>query len=151
MTESVTPERELKLVNEQSQGSTQAYIAFATSDRFHVNQHFGSAKTFLVFGFSNGHWQVVKAIEYPEQPAGHDADKLAHRVQTLAQCQQIYCNEVGPSAVRRLLQQNIQPLKVAVGTSIKSLLKQHAGQLKPSAKTTADPDRLLNLLDEDWF
>jgi nitrogen fixation protein NifX len=164
MSNAVTPQRELCLVDDPASLKTYAArVAFATSDRLHVDQHFGSARLFLVYGSYNDSWHLIKAIEYPEQPMGHDADKLAHRVKALTDCTQLYCNEIGPSAIRRLIQQGIQPLKVASGTCIKTLLKNpisvptnnvSASNPVSASNKTSEQDnpekRLLDLLEEDW-
>lgn len=154
MTKPIKPERELNLVSATANTTEpMLQVAFATNDRLHVNQHFGSARTFLVYAKHAEDWQVVKAIEYPEQPQQHDADKLAHRVAALAQCARVYCNEIGPSAIHRLLKENTQPFKVDMATPIKQLLGQlqHDDMLKPNKAEPTQTDRLKDLLEEDWF
>ncbi|MEI8633972.1 NifB/NifX family molybdenum-iron cluster-binding protein [Vibrio sp. PP-XX7] len=71
-------------------------VGFMTLDRQHVDQHFGSAKTVLIYGVNRSGWHVLEAIEYPGQSdAPHH--RLPTRIQDLQACAAVFCNACGAS------------------------------------------------------
>ncbi|SEF62074.1 NifB/NifX family molybdenum-iron cluster-binding protein [Vibrio hangzhouensis] len=139
-------------------------VAFATSDRHKVDQHFGSAKGMLIFGIGKSEWHLLEAIEYPDVHSDTH-QKLPHRIRDLKGCAAVYCVACGASAVRQLLGEDISPVKVDSGQDIHRLLSQLQAQLKarpsgwlfrsvtkhkqPKSNESAQ-NRLEDLMDEDW-
>lgn len=97
-------------------------IAFATSDRVSVDQHFGAAVGFAIYAVDGASAQLVEVTEYPLESMDGNEDKLASRISALAGCAAVYCLAVGGSAVRQLLAGGVQPVRVETETSIESLL-----------------------------
>jgi len=97
-------------------------IAFATSDRRAVNQHFGAAESFAVYEVGESEARLVEVVEFIETVMdGHDG-KLAAKVDLLGDCAAVYCNAVGASAIQQLLAKSIQPMRVDEGTLIDELV-----------------------------
>jgi nitrogen fixation protein NifX len=97
-------------------------IAFATSDRVIVDQHFGAAAGFAIYWIDGDNARLVEVTEYPLDSMDGNEDKLASRIAALAGCAAVYCLAVGGSAVRQLLAGGVQPVRVEEGTDIDSLL-----------------------------
>ena len=105
-------------------------IAFATSDRKAVNQHFGAAESFAIYEVGEQEMRLIEVVEFIETAMdGHDG-KLAAKVGLLGDCAAVYCNAVGASAIQQLLAAGIQPMRVDEGSSIDELL---CGLLKSMA------------------
>lgn len=122
--------RHLKLIDKAMAGQPEPVlrIAFASSDRHTVNQHFGAAEAFVIYNLHARGFQLAEVAEFHDrdiQQDGHEG-KLERKVKLLEQCAAVYCNAVGASAIRQLLAVGIQPLKVDESTSIEHLLKNLA-------------------------
>jgi nitrogen fixation protein NifX len=140
-------------------------VAFATIDRQHVDQHFGSAKCMLIYGVNESSWMLLEAVEYADHP-GSTHDKLPTRISDLKACSAVFCNACGASAIRQLIEQGIHPVKVREGSLIHQLLADIVNELKGEAvgwlarankltrKSVQQSDdaqgRLAQLMDEDW-
>lgn len=114
--------RHLKLVSDQSSTENRAALklAFASSDRKTVNQHFGAAQAFVIYEVSASDFQLAEVVEFSGQSTvrdGHEA-KLDAKIRLLEGCSAVYCNAVGASAIRQLLAAGLQPLKVDEGSGI---------------------------------
>lgn len=156
------PDRSLQLVESIDVSEIHGRIAVATSDRVWVNEHFGTATSFLIFALVNNEWHLQQAIEYPATERKHSQNKLISRIGALNGCNAVYSNAVGPSAVQQLLQAKVQPIIVDSDTNIKQLLADinrdrktaRAGWMSQLNKTTVQPsdkrEKMLELLDEDW-
>lgn len=99
-------------------------IAFATSDRKQVDQHFGAAEAFAIYELSDGEAKLVELAQFTDSDVamdGHEG-KLASKIALLEGSAAVYCNAVGASAVKQLLAAGIQPMKVEEGASIDDLL-----------------------------
>ena len=105
-------------------------IAFASSDRRTVDQHFGSATQFLIYRVAAGGSRMVGVAQFGSPRQDGNEDKLQAKFNELAGCAGVYCQAVGPSAVRQLLAQGIQPLRVEPGTPITELLTETRGLLR---------------------
>ncbi|MDG3085009.1 NifB/NifX family molybdenum-iron cluster-binding protein [Vibrio hannami] len=142
-------------------------VAFTTQDRHHVDQHFGTAKCVLVYGVGKDNWSLIEAIEYPDSDERRH-DKLPGRIQDLAElkCSAIYCNACGVSAIRKLLENDINPVKVHEGADIHDLICELQDKLKgtptgwvnraiksinkPLNSDVSSEKRLAQMMEEDW-
>ncbi|MGL1959291.1 MAG: NifB/NifX family molybdenum-iron cluster-binding protein [Colwellia sp.] len=130
--------RKLELVSKDSAQKFTVKIAFATSDREHVDQHFGSSLGFVIYGLSAKNWQLLEVIEYSESELnkrqGHDNNKLKSRVAMLEGCVAIYCNAIGLMAIRQLLSVGVQPVQVKAGQKINSLVNDLKDELENNSR-----------------
>ncbi len=117
--------RHLKLVHSTEAPPTMSVkIAFASSDRKQVDQHFGAAEAFAIYELSEDDARLVEALQFHDNDTamdGHEG-KLAAKIALLSGCAAVYCNAVGASAIKQLLAAGIQPMKVVEGTDIDQLL-----------------------------
>ena len=97
-------------------------IAFATSDRRAVDQHFGAAEAFAVYEVGETETRLIEVAEFIETAMDGHEGKLAAKVELLGDCAAVYCNAVGASAIQQLLAASIQPMRVDEGTLIDELL-----------------------------
>ena len=90
-------------------------VAFATSDVANIDEHFGSATRFATYRVFVDHDELVNVT--PFHQAEHDGNegKLPAKIAALEGCAAVFCRAVGGSAVRQLLAQGIQPIKVEAG------------------------------------
>ncbi|OIR07733.1 dinitrogenase iron-molybdenum cofactor [mine drainage metagenome] len=97
-------------------------IAFASSDRRAVNQHFGAAEAFAIYELDASSTRMIEVAEFMETAMDGHEGKLAAKVELLGDCAAVYCNAAGASAIQQLLAKGIQPMRVDEGTLIDELL-----------------------------
>ncbi len=114
--------RHLRLVKPTEEVNMSLKIAFATSDRRAVNQHFGAAEAFAIYELGESETRMVEVAEFIETAMDGHEGKLAAKVDLLGDCAAVYCNAVGASAIQQLLAKSIQPMRVDEGTLIDELL-----------------------------
>ena len=119
-------ERRLRLLGNRvdTQPRPSLHVAFASSDRRHVDQHFGAASGVVIYAVGPDCARLVEAAEFGTQARDGHENKLAAKFAVLADCQAVYCNAVGASAVRRMVALGIQPCRVSPGTAIASLIEE---------------------------
>jgi nitrogen fixation protein NifX len=114
--------RHLRLVENTKENDMLVKIAFATSDRRAVNQHFGAAEAFAIYELGESATRLIEVAEFIETAMDGHEGKLAAKVDLLGDCAAVYCNAVGASAIQQLLAASIQPMRVDEGTLIDELL-----------------------------
>lgn len=105
-------------------------VAFATTDMVHVNQHFGSARSFAVYAVNPEQVELMEAAQFGELSQDGNEDKLSVKLQLLDGCAAVYCQAVGASAIKQIIAQGIQPIKVHEGSTIKDLLSDLQAEMK---------------------
>lgn len=133
-------------------------IAFASHDGQHVNQHFGTAETFVIYALEPQNTRLVEVIKFAKTTRDGHEEKLINKFSCLQGCAVVYCQAIGASAIQQLLAQGIQPLKVEENTSIEELLDvlQQNLTTRPPAwltkylKRTNNPSRFATLGAEHW-
>ena len=114
--------RHLRLVKPTEEAEMSVKIAFATSDRKAVNQHFGAAEAFAIYEVSEHDAKLIEVAEFIETAMDGHEGKLAAKVELLGDCAAVYCNAAGASAIQQLLAGGIQPMRVEEGSAIEELL-----------------------------
>ncbi len=110
-------------------------VAFASSDQELVDQHFGSALQLVIYGINPDKKTLLSIAEF-EALGNADSDvKLDEKLAVLDGCIAVYCRACGASAVRRLLDMGIQPVKVVEGAIIDELIDALQGELKQGPST----------------
>jgi nitrogen fixation protein NifX len=119
--------RQLRILTGNTEGvaaSATVKVAFATSDRKHVDQHFGAAQSLVVYAIGLERATLLEVVEFETgSQDGHEA-KLAAKLLALEGCVAVYCHAVRGSAIRHLLRRGIQPIRVKEGAAIDPLLKE---------------------------
>ncbi|MBL1265707.1 nitrogen fixation protein NifX [Methylomicrobium sp. RS1] len=135
-------------------------VAFATTDMVHVNQHFGSAKSFALYAVDPERTELLEAAEFGNLSQDGNEDKLSVKIQLLDGCAAVYCQAIGASAIKQIVAQGIQPIKVHEGSVIKDLLADLQAEMKsgPSAwlakainqSKGPAPERFDAMAEEGW-
>ena len=139
---------------------TSLKIAFATSDMTTVNQHFGSAQSFVLYAVNRDDSQLLEAAQFGVLAQDGNEDKLSTKIELLAGCAAVYCQAIGASAVNQLIAKGIQPVKVHEGSKITDLVSDLQNELKagPSswlAKAISkyqhvNPERFSKMEEDGW-
>ncbi|MBD1388248.1 nitrogen fixation protein NifX [Neiella sp. HB171785] len=157
----VNPQRKLQLVSDPSQ-HFELFVAFATDDQEHINQHFGTCKSLSIYGVDRHQAGVAEIIQFNQMVSGHDQGKLQARYDALHRCAAVYCNAIGPSAIAHLVSQGVQPVKVAPEQLIHQAIIELQTQLvdgpkgwlgkalRRSSNQNNQSKALTDLLDESW-
>ena len=135
-------------------------IAFATSNMTHVNQHFGSAKSFAIYAINPDESRLLEASQFGHLDQDGNEDKLAAKILILEGCAAVYCHAIGASAVRQLVARGVQPVKVTDDVAISDLVEMLQNEMRsgPSswlAKAIAqqkgpDAGRFDNMEADGW-
>lgn len=155
--------RRMQIVHSDEQNlflQTSLRIAFASSDMKHVNQHFGSAKSFAIYAVNPDQVQFIEAAQFGKLDQDGNEDKLVAKFELLQDCVAVYCQAAGASAIKQLVARGIQPVKVQEDSPIEKLLHDLQAELRtgPSnwlaraikSQGNDDPNRLNDMADEDW-
>jgi nitrogen fixation protein NifX len=110
-------------------------VAFASSNREWVDQHFGSSQGFSIYGVSADKVRLLTVAQFEEREQDGNEDKLISKLELLDGCIAVYCRACGASAVRQLLAVGVQPVKVADAARIDELIADLQAELRagPSA------------------
>lgn len=87
-------------------------VAFASTDKVHIDEHFGQAEQFYLWdvGPEAAAFSGVVQVK-AESEAGHSDDKIEARAAALADCALVYVAEIGGPAAARLVAKKIHPIK----------------------------------------
>jgi nitrogen fixation protein NifX len=87
-------------------------IAFTTSDRVHINAHFGWAKEIDVYQVSPEGYKFLETLKFDGdlQQDGND-DKLTPKLDALNDCTIVYVTAIGGIAAARLIKKGVTPVK----------------------------------------
>ena len=126
-------------------------VAFASTDRIHVDLHFGSAERFIVYDISPGRADLVGIGEFVKAEqigtegrggiVGTVEDKVAVKLEFLQGCSAVYAASIGTSSIRRLMGAQIQPVIVDNGHDIEDLLNEVSLALVHGGLAWVDRDR----------
>lgn len=87
-------------------------IAFTTNDQVHINAHFGWAKKIDVYEISPDGYEFLETLKFNgDLKEDGNEDKLAPKVEALADCTIVYVSAIGGSAAARLIRKRITPVK----------------------------------------
>ena len=143
-------------------------VAFATSNRVSVDQHFGASTGFAIYGIDETRTRLIELVEFPGAPAGpyggSSHNRLAEKIAVLDGCAAVYCLAVGGAAVRQLLARGIQPMRLDDAMPIDVLLDElrrlaHVGGVAWIDRAVRQArgqvgaggmERLAQLADEAW-
>ncbi|ERT08462.1 nitrogen fixation protein NifX [Lyngbya aestuarii BL J] len=87
-------------------------VAFTTSDKVHINAHFGSARMIDVYDVTKQGYNFVNTLEFDDNlKEDGNEDKLVPKIEALSDCTLVYVLAIGGSAAARLIRKKITPLK----------------------------------------
>ena len=135
-------------------------IAFASTDRSTVNQHFGAAAAFAILEVGTDSVRLREVAEFIETEMDGHEGKLDAKIALLEGCAAVYSCAVGASAVQRLIAKGIQPVKVDEGSSIDAIVAELQAELASGPggwlakalqrREKSDPGRFAAMADEGW-
>jgi nitrogen fixation protein NifX len=106
-------------------------VAFATQDLKRVDAHFGWAKNIAIYEVSPEGHSFVEAVQFDGdlQEDGNE-DKLAPKLDVIADCAILYVAAIGGSGAARVVAKNIHPVKVPQPEDIGEILVKLQDVLK---------------------
>ncbi|MEH1794409.1 MULTISPECIES: nitrogen fixation protein NifX [unclassified Nostoc] len=128
-------------------------IAFTTSDRVHINAHFGAANEIDVYEVSNEGYQFIETLKFETNPQeDNNESKLAPKIEALADCTIIYVVAIGGSAAARLIKKGVTPVKARseeeeISEMLAKLVKTLKGNPPPWLRKALQP-KTVNFADE---
>jgi len=134
-------------------------VAFATTDRQRVNQHFGAAEAFAIYDVEPGKASLVGFGEFAAEAMDGNEDKLAAKVNFLEGCHAVYVMAIGASAIKQLLTRNIQPIRIGEIDEVSELLEELSDAMRDGGVAWVDKaiaaqkrtdDRFADMADEGW-
>lgn len=100
-------------------------VAFATQDLKRVDAHFGWAPYLAIYEMNTESYQLVDTVQFATDLAEDgNEDKLAPKVEAIADCAIVYVGAIGGSAAARVVAKKIHPIKVPEPKPIAELLEQ---------------------------
>lgn len=136
-------------------------VAFASTDRSRVNQHFGAAEGFVVYEVTPDKATLVGVAEFAEEAMDGNEDKLGAKVDFLEGCAAVYVMAIGASAIKKLMAKGVQPIRINEVDAVDDLLNEISRAMSEggvawidraiAAQTKAKvEDRFANMEEEGW-
>ncbi len=128
-------------------------IAFTTSDRVHINSHFGSAKEIDVYEISDNGYQFLETLTFAgELKEDGNEDKITPKLDALVDCTIVYVVAIGGSAAARLIKKGVTPVKAKseeeeIAEVLTKLVKTLKGNPPPWLRKALQP-KTSSFLDE---
>ena len=131
-------------------------VAFTTSDRVHINAHFGWAKEIDVYDVTPEGFSFDKTLEFSgDLKEDGNEDKINPKLEALKGCTIIYVAAIGGSAAARLIRSDVTPVKArSESETIEELLTELVKTLKGNPppwlrKVLQQESKPLNFEDDD--
>ena len=136
-------------------------VAFATTDRVRVNQHFGAAEGFAIYDVVPDKATLVGVAEFADELMDGNEGKLSAKVEFLDGCNAVYVTAIGASAIKQLTARGIQPIRINEVDHVDVLLHDIARAMSEGgvswidraiaaqAKSRSD-DRFAAMEEEGW-
>lgn len=134
-------------------------VAFASTDRLRVNQHFGAAEGFAIYEVTPDKATLVGVAEFDEEAMDGNEDKLIAKVDFLAGCAAVYVMAIGASAIKKLMVKGIQPIRVNEVDAVDDLLGEISKAMNEGGVAWVDramaaqakpTDRFSSMEEEGW-
>ena len=136
-------------------------VAFASTDRTRVNQHFGAAEGFVIYEVTPDKATLVGVGEFAEEAMDGNEDKLTAKVEFLDGCAAVYVMAIVASAIKKLMSKGVQPIRINEVDTVDDLLAEISKAMNDGgvawidraiaaqAKARAE-DRFASMEDEGW-
>lgn len=85
-------------------------VAFASTDRIHVDEHFGRAENFLIWEIGPDSAEFTGLVQIKAEGEDEE-DKIEARSAALEDCALVYVAQIGGPAAARLVAKKIHPVK----------------------------------------
>lgn len=102
--------RRLDLVDGTRKEGLAMKVAFASTDKVHIDEHFGRAERFMIWDVGPEQAGFAGVVEV--QVEGEDEeDRIEARSAALSDCALVYVAQIGGPAAARLVAKRIHPIK----------------------------------------
>jgi nitrogen fixation protein NifX len=85
-------------------------VAFASTDKVHVDEHFGRAEQFYLWEIGPEEAEFTGVVQVKVE-GDDEADRIEARCSGLDDCALVYVAQIGGPAAARLVQKRIHPIK----------------------------------------
>ena len=85
-------------------------VAFASTDKVHVDEHFGRAEQFIIWEVGPEEAGFTGVVQVRTE-GDDEADRIESRCSGLADCALVYVAQIGGPAAARLVAKKIHPIK----------------------------------------
>ncbi|MBF2065904.1 MAG: nitrogen fixation protein NifX [Calothrix sp. C42_A2020_038] len=87
-------------------------IAFTTSDRIHINAHFGWAREIDVYEISDQGYEFIETLKFEgDLKQDGNEDKVTPKLEALYDCTIVYVSAIGGTAAAKLIKKGVTPVK----------------------------------------
>lgn len=87
-------------------------VAFTTSDRIHINAHFGWSKEIDVYEVSKDGYEFLETLNFDGNlKQDGNEDKVGPKLDALVDCKIVYVSAIGGTAAAKLIKQGVTPVK----------------------------------------
>lgn len=102
--------RRLDIVKAKDRKGLSMKVAFASTDKIHIDEHFGKAQEFYLWEIGAENAEFTGVLQVDEGDGDAD-DRIEARSAALADCALVYVGQIGGPAAARLVAKKIHPLK----------------------------------------
>lgn len=113
--------RRLELVGPSETKGQFMKVAFASTDKVNVDEHFGHAEEFVIWEIGPDAAEFIGMVQV-DQSQKYIDDKIAARSAALKDVAIVCVYEIGGPAAARLVQDKIHPIKAKNGESIQEMV-----------------------------
>jgi len=115
--------RRLDIVRDKNSKGLSMKVAFASTDKIHVDEHFGQAREFYLWEIGPDKAEFTGVVQVNEGDGDSD-DRIEARSAALADCALVYVGQIGGPAAARLVAKKIHPLKSKDAEPITELVEK---------------------------
>ena len=115
--------RKLNIVRDKDSKGLAMKVAFASTDKIHVDEHFGKAKEFFLWEIGADKAEFTGLLQVDEGDGDAD-DRIEARSAALADCAIVYVGQIGGPAAARLVAKKIHPLKSKTAEPITEIVEK---------------------------
>ncbi len=102
--------RRFQIVDGNRKRGMRMKVAFASTDKIHVDEHFGRAEQFFIWEIGPEEAEFTGVVQVKTEGAD-EADRIEARCAGLNDCALVYVAQIGGPAAARLVQKKIHPIK----------------------------------------
>lgn len=104
-------------------------VAFATTDKLHIDEHFGRAERFLIWDVGPDTAVFSGMVELKVE-GGDEEDRIEARSAALIDCALVYVAQIGGPAAARLVAKKIHPIRSKEQEEIAAVIEKLQDVLK---------------------
>jgi nitrogen fixation protein NifX len=126
--------RRFEIVSGKDSKGLSMKVAFASTDKVHIDEHFGRAEEFYIWNVGPEEAEFTGVIQVKDEE-GDAADRIEARGAALDECALVYVGEIGGPAAALLVAKKIHPLK----SKTKEPITEVVAKLQDVLKGTPPP------------